>query len=286
MPEYKDRNYIEMAPLGKIRDLNKEESERLLALDFEKVEAYPELNTTTAIVTEELNMYRRHFCLDPIQTEDDAVRLVGEQAYDADQYTHKEKGGAFFHPTNRRVFVRFDPEKYTGSAFGKMNSVYAVAHELAHRAMGKAGLSRVLEDETMAFERLNEGLADWLAKDILNRRVLASVTSTENLQSRTDYIQRMRPHQDGRALREDEIIPTAPGESLILFSYISEIRLIEHLQSSKPELFQALLKAAFDGNKEEANMLLEQALGSQMRDKLGDLSVPTDEIVAELSGQK
>ncbi len=96
----------------------------------------------------------------------------------------------------------------------------------------------------------------------------------------------MRPQEDGFALREDEIIPTAPGENLFSFSYIPEIRLIEHLQSSKSELFQALLKAAFEGKREEASTLLEGALGSQMRDKLGDSGVPTRELVAELSGQK
>lgn len=287
MSEYKNRDYVEPAPLGPIRDLNKEESERLLALDFEKVEAYPELATTTALVTEELNVYRQRFGLDPIPPEDDAVRLVGEQAYDSDRFAQKaSEGDAFFHPGNRRVFLRFNSAKYENSAFDKMHAVYAVAHELAHRAMEKAGLSRVLENETPTFERLTEGLVDWLAKDILNRRVLASVTSTQNLQSRAGYIQHMRPQVDDFALRENEIIPTAPGENLVAFSYIPEIRLVEHLQSSKPELFQALLKAAFEGNREEASTLLEQALGSQMRDKIGDSSVPTRELVAELSGQK
>jgi hypothetical protein len=287
MSEYKNRNYVEPAPLGPMRDLNKEEGERLLALGFEKVEPYSELAKTTALMTEELNNYRQRFGLDPIPTEDDAVRLVGEQAYDSDQFAQKaSEGGAFFHPESRKVFVRFNSEKYGSSTFDKMYAVYAVAHELAHRAMEKAGLSRVLENETPTFERLTEGLVDWLAKDILNRRVLASVTSTQNLQSRAGYIQHMCPQEDGFALREDEIIPTAPGENLVAFSYIPEIRLVEHLQSSKPELFQALLKAAFEGNREEASTLLEQTLGSQMRGKLGDLSVPTRELVAELSGQK
>lgn len=112
------------------------------------------------------------------------------------------------------------------------------------------------------------------------------MTSTQNLQSRADYIKNMSPQEGGFALNEDEIIPTAPGERLLVFSYIPEIRLIEHLQSSKPELFQALLKAAFEGNREEASTLLEQALGSQMRNRLGDLNVPTRELLAELSGQK
>ncbi|KKR86310.1 MAG: hypothetical protein UU48_C0006G0018 [Candidatus Uhrbacteria bacterium GW2011_GWF2_41_16] len=278
----KNRDYVEPA-----RDLNKEESERLLALDFEKVEVYHELNTTTALVAEELNEYRKRFGLNPVPTEEDAVRLVSEQAYDSDRFAQKaSEGDAFFHPENRKVFVRFNSAKYGSSSFDRMHAVYAVAHELAHRAMEKSGLSRVLENETPTFERLTEGLVDWLAKDILNRRVLASVTSAENLQSRAGYIQHMHPQEDGFALREDEIVPTAPGESLFSFSYISEIRLIEHLQSRKPELFQALLKAAFEGNREEASMLLEQALGSQMRDKLGDSSVPTHELVAELSGQK
>jgi hypothetical protein len=287
MSEYKNRDYVEPAPLGPMRDLNREESERLLALDFEKVKAYSELATTTALVTEKLNAYRQRFGLDPISTEGDAVRLVGEQAYDSDKYAQKaSEGGAFFHPGSRKVFVRFNSAKYGNSAFDKMNAIYAVAHELAHRAMEKAGLSRVLENETPTFERLTEGLVDWLAKDILNRRVLASVTSAENLRSRADYIQHMRPQEGGFALREDEIIPTAPGESLFSYSYIPEIRLVEHFQNSQPELFQALLKAAFEGNREEASTLLEQALGSQMRDKLGDSTVPTRELVAELSGQK
>lgn len=129
MSEYKNIDYVELAPLGKIRDLNKEESERLLALDFEKVEAYPELNTTATIVAEELNGYRQRFGLEPIQTEDDAVRLVGEQAYDSDSYAQKASdGGAFFHPGNKSIFVRFNPAKYNGSSFEKMHAVYVVAH--------------------------------------------------------------------------------------------------------------------------------------------------------------
>lgn len=287
MSEHKNGYDYEPRPLGEIRDLNKEESERLLSLNFEKVEAYPELDTTTTLVTEELNVYRQRFGLDPIPREDDAVRLVDEQAYDADSYAQKaSEGGAFFHPGNRKIFVRFNSARYESSAFDKMYSVYVVAHELTHRAMEKAGLSRMLENETPNFEGLTEGLVDWLAKDILNRRVLALVTSTQNLQSRSRYVQNVRPQEDGFDLREDEIIPTVPGENLVAFSYIPEIRLVEYLQINKPELFQALLKAAFEGNREKASTLLEQALGSQMRDKLGDLSVPIRELVAELSGQK
>lgn len=146
MSEYKNIDYVEPAPLGPMPAPNKEESKRLLALDFEKVEAYSELATTTALVTEELNIYRQRFGLDPISTEDDAVRLVGEQAYDSDRYAQRtNEGGAFFHPVIRKVFVRFDSAKYKSSAFDKMHAVYAVTHELAHRAMGKAGLSRVLK---------------------------------------------------------------------------------------------------------------------------------------------
>lgn len=287
MSEYKNRNYIEKTPLGELRDPNKEESERLLALDFEKVDRYPELQTTTTIVTEELNAFREQLGLEALPTEEDAVRLVGEQAYDSEQYAQKaNEGGAFFHHGNRKIFVRFDGAKYNGSALKKMHAIYAVAHELAHRAMEKAGLSRVLENETPTFERLTEGLVDWLAKDIFNRRVLASVTSAKNMQSRAGYIQDMRPEQDGFQLREDEIIPTAPKENLFAFSYIPEIRLVEHLQASKPEVFQALLKAAFEGNRETASTLLEQAFGSEMRDKLGNLNVPTRVLLDEMIRQK
>lgn len=287
MSESKSDHYVPR-PLGEMRDLNKEESDRLLALPFEKVTEYRDLQIAFDIAIEELNFLRKGLGLPEISYETDTVRLINEKAYDTDPYAQKaSEGEAFFHPKNRKAFIRFSESMFFRDAYEKMWKVYSVAHELGHSAMAGGGLSKALSNEPgLDFIRLSEGFVDWLAKDIVNRRILKKITSETNIESRKIYIQNMKPVIEGIEIQEDDILPTAPGENLVAFSYIPEIRLIEYLKSNHLELFQSLLKAAFEGERDRASILLEKSFGAEIRDMFADGKVSTKDLLTQLAEQK
>lgn len=279
-------NYHELVPLGKIRDLNKEESDRLLALDFDPVKNYEGLHRTATIVTEEINMVRKKYGLPELSLEADTVRLVPASTFDKDRFAIKSSaGGAFLHPANRKVFLRFDSTDYLDSQHIKMWQAYAIAHELIHRGMEKCGLSKELEDESVDLFRINEGITDYIARDILNGRVLSAITTQENINSRAEYIEIVKPEIEGFKLKEGDIIPVGNGEHELSYSRIPEIRLIEHVKSNFPELFEQLVELAFLGQREKASELILQVFGPDVYKAMMDRNTAARDLLSLMNSK-
>lgn len=279
--------YKKPGQIGELRDRNKEISDELVALEFERVDRYADVLVAVRVMMEELNVYRQNFGLDVLPITDGVVRFIGKEAYDANTYAKSaSEGGAFFHPLNRNIFIRFDKKEYEGSNLERMRIVYIVAHELGHHAMEKNGLSRVLKNEPETLNRLTEGLVDWLAKKKLNQHIWPQVVQEGDLNVRARYIQDEQSEEAGVRITSEEVIPTSSEEDTLTLSYIPEIRLVEYLESTKPELFHALLKLAFEGKKEIASALLEQTLGSEIKNMIADWSIPTHEIITKMLNLK
>lgn len=284
MIERKSRD-VGPPPIGKMIDLNKRESDRLLSLPFESIEKFKILYGVVEAANEELNVFRRRFGLVELPLHRDNVRIIDPAAYDQDQYAKKSsEGGAFFHPINRAVFYR------GGAGFGdaRMNDLtttsYGLTHEMAHRAMENAGLSRVLDNEKIDLFRLNEGFADWLAKDILTRRILTKIFSTERLSGRRSYLDIVNPEVEGVALEETDVLFSTKDNGVTTFSYLPELKLVEHLAKAKPALFNLLLEKAFVGDRAGAYESISRDLGDKMASNIADLRVSTTDVLKELRG--
>lgn len=270
-------------PLGKMIDFNKRESDRLLALPFERIEEFETLHGAVEASNEEMNIFRKRFGLAELPLRRDDVRIVEPTVFDQDLDTKKySEGGAFLHPINRTVFYRGTTELGNARTSDLTAASYGLTHEMTHRAMQNAGLARVLDNEKHDLFRLNEGLADWLAKSILNRRVLTKILSPERLLDRRAYLDKVNPEVEGIPLEETDVLFSTNDNSVTTFSYFPELKLVEFLAKAKPVLFGLILEKAFLGDRAGAYESIRLEFGDEMASMIADLRVSTVDILNEL----
>lgn len=269
MPKELKGRYTEPVPLGKVRDLNKEESDRLLQLPFEALDQYPLLDSVAVAATDSYRCKRQEFGLHPQIATRESVRLISATFYDTDPFLQKyAENGACFHAMNRTSFVRFDRREYQDPV-SRMRAVYAITHELGHAAMERGGLCSHVEDQRNASVfKLNEGITDSEAQRIINRNILPALYSDADLRGRNAYIEKVKPQIDGVLLEASDLILTARGRNLLTFSYIPEIRLVTLIQVRWPLLHRLLLRRAYRGEQELVVGDLEKALGIKACDQL------------------
>lgn len=284
MPEKSKNDFIQPVPLGRIRDLNKEESDRLVELPFETLGGYEVLNSAAAAAVDMYNVRRKRFDLAPQRLERGDVRLVPASVYDADPFLKKHgENGALFHGLNRKCFIRFDDLEYQDPVY-RMQTVYAITHELAHAAMEREGLDFPFENEAKAsLFRLNEGFVDREARRAINERILPALYAAIELQGRDSYVQRIKPQIDGFSLEGQDVILTAPGRRPLSFSYLSEIRLVQFMEIRWPDVHDLLLRRAYRGEREGAIEDLGRAFGEKVCDQILSVQGKTREIIDILS---
>ena len=284
---FSNLNQRERPPLGKKPDFNKIDSDRLLALDFEPIEIYPELEIVAKIVNEEINIARKKYGLPELFLDSDTVRLVPHTVYDGNRYARESAdAGAFLHPDNRRVFIRFDPAKYSKSNNEKMWQAYVVSHELTHRGMEKGGLSKILDNDPIDLFRMNEGITDYLTRDAMNSRILDKLTTKKVITSRARYVESVKPEIEGFRLAEQDMIPVGNGESELSYSRLPEIRLIEQIKNISSEVFERLVELAFLGQKEKARDVLQHLLGRKVCDVMMNRAVSANELLRMINKGK
>lgn len=252
---------VERPPLGKVRDLAKEEAEKRLDFEFIALEKHKELVDALNRIGNEINFLRKNANIPELQFCDSDVRLINEEYWD--QFVKdahiQEDNNAFWDSLTEKCYIKYDSVKYDSSRLERIAMIYTIAHELSHKSFPNIG--------EYSFH-LSEGLADFTAKLSLERGVFPSILTSEEYMSKTTYIQTMHPEIEGFKLEPEDIIIEDPETGAISYSRISQLRLVQKLHETNTEAFGKLLRLSFSGDHEGVKQLITQTWGQDFSESL------------------
>jgi hypothetical protein len=264
----KNRPQFEKPPIGRLRDLNKEEAQKLLELEFISIEGLPELKLLVKGVLEEINQLRASLGLSPVICTENNIRLLPVGAYEEAKKIKgnvvKEEGGAFYDPNTGSMFLKFEKEKYDSpDSSEKFTVAYKIAHELVHKSMSGAGLA-----EYSAV--LNEGLTELLGRDAFEKVFKDKFTSSNVFKDRNEYAEGKQVEVEGFKVTPEDIIFTYSDEGQIGavgYPYIAERNLVKAIRHHWPKVYSDLLEAAFLGDFKSAEKIIDEAFGESVKER-------------------
>lgn len=261
-----NRRQVERPPLGKIRALNQEETERRLAFEFIALEKHEELVDVLNRIGNEINFLRKNANVPELQFRDSDVRLISAERWE--QFVKdahiQEDNGAFWDPLTQKCYIKYDSEEYDRSRLKKVAIMYTIAHESAHKAFPDA--------EKYSFH-LSEGLADYVARLSLERGVFPSVLTPEERNAKATYIQEMHPEDEGFELGPEDIIIEESGIGAMAYSRIPQLRLVKKLYETNPEAFSKMLTLSFSGDYQGTKQFITQTWGQDLAESLAKSDV-------------
>ena len=240
-------------PLGKVLDLNRWEAEYLQSLPHVPLSRFRDLEQAARLAHYHSNNLRNKFGLEYLGFNPDDVRLIPHSIYSND-YACVEMGkdGAFYSPAAKKSFIRFNEGEDMSSKYGRIFLAYIIAHEEVHRSMEKSGVADYSHE-------LNEGITEFITRDIMEGCVTRLFLSAEELRENQLCVRRMMPLRwKGQKLDEIDIIIYDPMVNQAEgYSRYQELHLIDDLVLRKSCTFDEMARYAFHGDSEGLKEYME-----------------------------
>lgn len=239
-------------PLGKLRDFDKEDAEAILSAPYIHISNFPDLQKSLYFAREELNNLYNKYGLESITFNDADVRLIEPKVFNKKPvFLRYGKDGGFFDPVTTKTIIRFDPKINASSKYQKIITSYTIIHEETHRSMKGYGF------QEYSFY-LNEGIADFITRDIMNTKIIPFYLDPEELAENKRNIQKITPLKyNGIVITEEDILIFNPEtEDTWGYTRIPEIHFVESLKERNPQVFDILVKKAFCGDTENIREII------------------------------
>jgi len=244
-------------PIGEVRDLNKEQAERTLAVEFVSIEERPELPEAFDCMAEHVNGLRGQVGLSELSFSYDEVRLIPSATW-KDMLRISgltQDAGGFWDPLTKKAYLNYPAEDCERSRTSRIHLAYTMAHELAHKATPNAPY--------YSYD-LSEGLADTIAQDAIEYGGLIQ-EYRGNLGKR---VREEEQFEDGFKLHVSDILVEESGQ-IVPYGRTAQRRLIEVMKRSKgPTTFVALLEVAMTGSADEVKEVVRANYGEALAEVL------------------
>jgi hypothetical protein len=261
-------------PLDRWQILIRKEMESMLAVEYIRLEDYPQLLSAFQRISTSLNDVRTDLNLEPLTFSTSDVRLIPSEIFNAHHYLSKYgENGAFFDPVSGVCYVRFDREVLT-SRRGEISLMYVVAHELSHKAM-KGGVGEY------SFH-LDEGIADTTARHVMETSIYPQFLTEADYQNRESFVSGFQSSVEGFKPEPRDVILSLPNESTLGYSRIPQMRLLHQMKTLKPDVYVLILRLAFEGRHADVETLIREKFSNELADQLGDDEVNASELVENL----
>lgn len=258
-----------LPPLGKLRNLNQEEADRRFNTPYIEIVEYPELTNSLNFIATELNIRRMQYGLPEEDFSSSTVRLIKPSVYDNSEDFRKNNGGAFFDLYTGICFVKFDATHYQSSEMYRKYIQYVITHELVHKSMKGTKNQTGIAEYSFC---LDEGIVDLETRDILESRVLPNIFTEPEFTYRKEYFEAMSPImlEDGIVADLEDLYYVNPSEGGNLYSRPLEIRVVRRIKEIDYKIYEQLRQSAYQGQPAKAKEVIEQLLGKEVADLLGD----------------
>jgi hypothetical protein len=272
--------HYEKSPLGPKPNFEDAEelAERELKLPYTEIGRYPDMLRDFTVITSALNDKRRKFNLTQIDSDPSSVRLISRDIFDSDPHlNHEGTASAFYNPLTEVCFISFDEQEFLESRSRKLGKIYLMAHELSHKSMDEYGIQQYSLN-------LNEGIADLLAKEVLEERILPHYLKKEDERSKQEYIEVMLPTTMGIPLASDDLILEEDAIRPAAYGRIPQMYVLRQIKTHSPKAYDLLICQAIKGRPDDARRTMEETFGDEIADAVAtkdvDLKALGDSILA------
>lgn len=264
----------ERPPLGELKNLNEEEAEKILAIEFISLDKYPELVDAIQNIGNGINDLRKKFNIPENAYKNSDVRLISKELWKSlvEITGKKEDDLAFWDPLTKKCYIRFDETEYEKDRLERIYTIYAMSHELAHRELP------MLEKYSFL---LSEGLADFVAKESMESNVLPAIYKPEEYNERKKYVENNTIKVKGFDVKEENlIVAIETGKTKVSgYTRIPEMRFVETIQSLHPNVFKKILELSFRGEVGKVENLIKKRYGKNFSEKLKQDDVDIKELI-------
>ena len=246
---------LTMGPLGPVPEFDRQDAVSVLVrrrLSF-SIEGRPELQALARQAESTLNRIRTGLGLNEMNIKD-SVRLVPKEAWQSHWFEGPNpEGAAFFDPRDDCAFACEELESTPRAEAEKaLWLLYAIAHELAHKATAGLGV----QDYSVV---LNEGIVDKLAFQILREFFGDPPPSGDDLTSILSSDLPLSAMSDP-GLSLEEHVPSNDKTRIPSHRWFEQ-RILSVLFAIDPELAVGLASCAFAGSPDRARELVTDHLG-------------------------
>ena len=197
------------------------------------------------------------------------IRLVKEELFkNSEYYKYKKREGCYDDESGNIIFA-FNENKFFNDRSYNIDVRYNLIHEMIHKCMSGTGINK-------DFFRLNEGVTDTLAQEIVKNKILPDLLNEEDENNRRKSFEKypiVLIDGDETETELDDFIFAEDGKTPVSYRYIGERRLIRTIKQTKPEVYELLLKAAFEGDNQEARNIMADSYGEQILDDLKNIRI-------------
>ncbi|MCK4554093.1 hypothetical protein KAU19_03970 [Candidatus Parcubacteria bacterium] len=256
-------------PSGKRPDFEKLDNEGLsavLKLECYDLEKYSDIIKDLEITVTEINKIKKGIGLPTNSIDVKKVRLIKKELFENSEYYKYTKRDGLYDEESGNIIFSFNDDKFFVDRSYNIDVRYNLIHEMVHKCMSGQGIHR-------DFFRLNEGITDAIAQEIMRNKILPDIISEQDESSRREFVKKnpfVLIDGDEANIELEDIAFVEEGKNPVSYRCIGERRLIKIIKQTKPEAYKLLLKAAFKGDNQAAKAVIVDNYGEQMLNDFKD----------------